>query len=75
MSTLARAAVTFIAWSASALLIAPLCLFAGLLLAGPHSSMLPSFLQPVVWVFGWLVVLAAPLLAARWVWRRTGRAT
>jgi hypothetical protein len=45
-------------------------------LAGPHSDLLPGVVQPVVWVAGWLAVVAAPLWAAvrayRW-WLTRGR--
>jgi hypothetical protein len=54
---------------------APVCFFVDVLLAGPHSSMLPSAVQPVVLVLGWLVLLVAPILVARRIWRRTGRPT
>jgi hypothetical protein len=75
MSTVARVLIAFIAWTASFAVLAPVCFFVTLLLAGPHSSMLPSVVQPAVLVLGWLVLLAAPLLVARAVWRRTGPAT
>ena len=73
MSPLARGLLAFIAWTAATLVLAPVCLFVALVLAGPHSSMLPSLLQPPVLVLVWLVVLVAPLWLARRVWRRTGR--
>ena len=73
MSALARGLMAFIAWTATALVLAPICFFVAVLLAGPHSSMLPSSLQPPVLVLGWLVLLVAPILVARRVWRRTGR--
>lgn len=75
MSTLARVLVTFIVWSASFAVLAPVCFFVTVLLAGPHSSMIPSWLQPPVWLLGWLVLLVVPILAARAAWRRTGRPT
>ena len=62
--------MAFIAWTAAALVLAPICFFLAVLLAGPHSSMLPSFLQPAVVVLAWLTLLIAPLWVARRVWRR-----
>jgi hypothetical protein len=73
MTMLARALITFIAWTASFAVLAPVCFFLTVLLAGPHSSMLPSAVQPAVWVLGWVIVLAAPILVARRVWLRTGK--
>jgi hypothetical protein len=65
--------LTVLAWALSFALLAPVCFVAVILLAGPHSSVLPALLQPVVLVFGWVVFLVAPVLIARAVWRRTGR--
>jgi hypothetical protein len=45
---------------------------AGFLLAGPHSSVIPSFLQPPVMLLGWGILLVGPVLVARAVWRRLG---
>jgi hypothetical protein len=73
MSTLARVFIAFIAWAAAAAVLSPVCFFVVILLAGPHSSMLPSAVQPAVFLLGWIVLLVAPLLIARLVWRRTGR--
>lgn len=43
-------------------------------LAEPHSDLLPGAVQPVVWVAGWLAVVAAPVWAAvrayRWLLAR-----
>lgn len=41
-----------------------------LLIAGPHAGLLPAWLEPVVLAFGWLVVLIAPVLVTRKIWRR-----
>jgi uncharacterized membrane protein YjgN (DUF898 family) len=75
MSVPARWLMAFIAWSATTAVLAPICFFVAVILAGPHSSMLPSFLQPAVVVLAWLVLLIAPPWLARRVWRRTGGAT
>jgi hypothetical protein len=47
--------------------------FAVLVFAGPHSDVLPGWMEPVVLILGWLVVLVVPAGAAAWVWRRLGR--
>jgi hypothetical protein len=73
MSTFARVLIAFIAWTAAFAVLAPVCFFVVVLLAGPHSSILPSAMQPAVWVLGWLVLLGLPVVAARRAWVRTGR--
>ena len=75
MSPLARVLIAFIVWTAATALIAPICFAIVVVLAGPHSSVLPSAVQPAVLVLGWLAVFAVPPWAAWRVWRRTGRAS
>ncbi len=41
-----------------------------LVLAGPHSGLLPSSLETATLVLGWLAVGIVPILAGRWAWRR-----
>jgi uncharacterized membrane protein len=65
-----RALLTLFAWLLATAILAPVCFFAVIVLAGPHSSMLPSFIQPGVLLLGWLVLLTVPILIARAVWRR-----
>jgi hypothetical protein len=65
-----RIALTIIAGLVAAAVLAPVCFFAALILAGPHSSLLPSFIQPVVLVVGWIIFLATPMWIASRVWRR-----
>jgi len=62
--------LTLGAWLASVALLAPACFFAVMVLAGPHSSVLPSSLQPPLLLLGWAILLVGPLLIARAVWRR-----
>lgn len=50
----------------------PAAFVAVMVLAGPHSSMLPSFLQPAVLVLGWAAVILLPAAAAVWMWKRPG---
>jgi hypothetical protein len=65
-----RVLLTGIAWLVSTAILAPVCFYAVILLAGPHSSMLPSMIQPAVLLLGWIVFLVAPVFVARAVWRR-----
>jgi len=60
-------------WIVAAAVLAPVCFFAVLILAGPHSSMLPAVVQPAVLIAGWLVFLVTPVLLARAAWRRASR--
>jgi len=75
MRSFARVLITFIAWSGALAVLSPIVFFVMVLLAGPHSSMLPSAVQPAVWLLGWAAVLLVPVLVARMAWRRTGRPT
>lgn len=65
-----RVLLTVIGWLVATAILVPVCFFAAIVLAGPHSSVLPSFIQPAVLFIGWVVVLAGPILIARLVWRR-----
>jgi hypothetical protein len=65
-----RAVLTAITWLVATALFVPVCFFAAIVLAGPHSSILPSFIQPAVLLLAWVVVVAGPILIARVVWRR-----
>jgi hypothetical protein len=60
-------------WVVSTALLAPVCFFATIFLAGPHSSIVPGFLQPVVALLALAVLLVTPLWIARAAWRRVGR--
>lgn len=57
-------------WLVSTAILAPVIFFTVILLAGPHSSMLPSAIQPVVAVVGLIVLLGAPIWLARRVLRK-----
>jgi hypothetical protein len=61
---------TAAAYLVSLAVISPVTLFVVLLLAGPHSDLLPSWLQLPVLVLGWAVILVAPVLISRKVWRK-----
>ena len=66
-----RALLTLLAWLVATAILAPVCFFAVIVLAGPHSSMLPSMIQPAVMLLGWIAFLVAPIFVARAVWRRS----
>lgn len=59
-------------WLIAVVVLAPVLFFVTMILAGPHSSVLPSWMQPAVLVLGWAAFLAGPVFAARmmWKWRR-----
>ena len=62
--------LAFLAWLISAAVLAPVCFLVTMVLAGPHSSVLPSAIQPIVLLIGWIVFLVGPVWVARLVWRR-----
>ena len=66
-----RWVLVILAWLVAVAVLGPVLLFVVIVLAGPHSSMLPSVIQPAVLVIGWVVFLAGPVFVARSVWRRT----
>lgn len=68
-----RILLTALAFLLSLALIVPAMFFAALVLAGPHSDVLPSWLAPVALVAAWVAVIAVPTWAARIAWRRLGR--
>jgi hypothetical protein len=49
--------------------VAPILFFLTMVLAGPHSSVLPSWMQPAILVLGWAALFVCPVLAARAVWK------
>lgn len=67
-----RVLLTVIAYIGSLAIIAVIAFFVVIFLAGPHSGLLPSWLEGAVLVLGWLAVLIMPVLVARRVWRRFG---
>ncbi|MDP3857026.1 MAG: hypothetical protein Q8Q73_04595 [Stagnimonas sp.] len=53
-------------------LVAVAAFFVVIVLAGPHSDLLPGWLSAVVLALGWLAVFVLPALLARLAWRRLG---
>lgn len=62
--------LTLLAFAASLIFTAVAVFFAVIFLAGPHGGALPASLHTTTLAVGWLVVLAVPVLVARWAWRR-----
>ncbi len=57
-------------WLLTTLIVTPVTFFLVLLLAGPHSSLLPNWLGGPTLALGWILTLGLPMLAARYVCRR-----
>ena len=68
-----RWVLTLLAWLAAVAVIAPVTVLITVVLAGPHSSMLPSVIQPAVLLSGWLAVIVGPVIVARAVFARLRR--
>lgn len=68
-----RVFLTLAAWLLSLAVLMPICFFVVMILAGPHSSVLPSMIQPAVLILGWVAVLVAPMMIAGFAWQRAGR--
>ena len=66
-----RWVLVILAWLVAAAVLGPVIFFVVIFLAGPHSSILPSAIQPLVLITGLVVFFAVPVLVARSVWRRT----
>ena len=60
-----------LAWLGATILTVPILAAVVLVLAGPHSSLLPAPLQGAVLVLGWLGALVIPVAIARRVYRAT----
>jgi hypothetical protein len=59
-----------VAWVVSTAVLAPLLFVVVMVLAGPHSSMLPSAMQAVALMAGWITLFVVPVWIARKVWLR-----
>jgi glycerol-3-phosphate acyltransferase PlsY len=64
-----RWVLTLLVWLVSLALLAPVCFFAAISLAGPHGGVRPPSVQPLVLILGWAIVLVVPVLIARVAWR------
>ena len=66
-----RVVLTALAYVVSMAVLVPVLFFIVMVLAGPHSSMLPSMVQSAVAVLALLTSIVVPAFIARAVWRRT----
>ena len=65
-----RILITGLVYLGSLTVTLPAAFVLALILAGPHSSLLPSVLQPLVLILGWAAVIFLPLTAAVWMWKK-----
>lgn len=68
-----RLFVTALAYLLSVIAIGGSTFFIVILLAGPHSDLLPGWLQLIVIGLGWLAIFVLPVFIARAVWQRFDR--
>ena len=68
-----RFVIVALAYIASLLLTAVVAFFAVIFVAGPHSDVLPGWLQTPALLLGCALVIAVPVLIARRVWRALSR--
>ena len=64
---------TFLTYLLALVVVACIAFVVVIVLAGPHSGLLPSWLEAVVGAAGWLAVLVLPVILAHKVWRRFSR--
>lgn len=62
-----------LAYIVSLVLTAVVTFFAVIFVAGPHSDVLPNWLQTPALLLGCALVIAVPALVARRVWRSLSR--
>lgn len=65
--------LTAVASLISLVITAGVALACVLVLAGPHSDILPTWLQVVVFILGWVAVIGVPVGVGRFTWRRLHR--
>lgn len=70
MGAVTRGLITAVVYLLALGVIAASMFFAVMVFAGPHAGLLPSWLEPVVLIIGWLVVLVVPAWLASRVWLR-----
>ena len=68
-----RVLLAGVAYLAALAVVGALALLVVMVLAGPHSDLLPGAAQGMVLIVGWLAVLVIPAMPARRVWRRAGK--
>jgi len=68
-----KAAIVVGTYVVTLVAVASTAFVAVMLVAGPHSGLLPDWAENVVLGLGWLATVVVPFLVARIVWRRLGR--
>lgn len=68
----ARGLITAAVYLLALAVIAVAVFFAVMVFAGPHSGLLPDWLETAVLILGWLIVLVLPVWIAVMCWRRLG---
>ena len=58
------------AWLGTTTLLAPVCFFAVMALAGPHGGILPESLHQLVFLVAWALLVGGPVWVASVVRRR-----
>lgn len=72
MRPVTRGLITAVVYLGVLAVIVVAAFFAVMVLAGPHSGLLPGWMEPVVLIIGWLIVLVIPAWVAFLVWRKLG---
>ncbi len=65
-----RILLTLLGFAVSLVLTAGAVFFLVIVVAGPHSGILPSSLEAVTLALGWVCVLLVPFFVARRIWHR-----
>jgi hypothetical protein len=65
-----RVCLTLLVYAVAIALCAAVSFVVVMLLAGPHTGLLPRWAEAAVLCIGWANVIIVPVLAARWTWRR-----
>ena len=65
-----RAFLAALTYITSLLVVGGVILVIVLVVAGPHSGLLPRWLESVVLALGWIAVFLVPMVPTHWVWRR-----
>lgn len=65
-----RILLTCVAYLISLLLVSAISFLVVIIIAGPHSGILPAWLEKVVLFSGWVAVIVIPIMAAFKVWSK-----
>ncbi len=65
--------LTISAWLAATAVLALVCFFAVMALAGPHGGLLPEWLHRPALLVAWVLLLSVPVWVARLVYQQVVR--